>query len=906
MTIRNLEFLFRPKSIAVIGASDRQGSVGATVIRNVLAGGFSGPVYPVNRRQAEVAGRRAYRDVTSLPEAPDLAVIATPPATVPEVIGALGARGTRAAVVLTAGLAAARDGEGRSLTQAMLDAARPHLLRILGPNCVGLLVPGLGINASFAHTSALPGNLAFVSQSGGLTTAVLDWARSRGIGFSHFISLGDAADVDFGDVLDYLASDPATRAILLYIESVRAARKFMSAARAAARNKPVLAVKAGRVPEGARAATSHTGALAGADDVYDAAIRRAGMLRVDTVLELFGAVETLSRAKPVYGDRLAIMTNGGGPGVMATDALVRGGGRLASLSEQSLKRLDELLPATWSRGNPVDIIGDAAVERYVATLEILIQEPAADAVLFIHVPTAVVAAAEIARACAPVAKNGRVLACWLGGSALDEARRIFAEEGIPTYATPEEAVAGFLQLVDYRCNHQALMETPSSAPKEFVPDTGAAREVVRTALGQGRELLSEPEAKRVVAAYGIPIVETRVAASAEEAAQIAQTLGFPVALKILSPQVTHKSDVGGVALDLASEAEVRTAAEAMARRLGERVPGAELAGFTVQEMVRRPRAHETIVGVAPDPVFGPVILFGQGGVAVEVIADRAVALPPLNLALAKELVSRTRIARLLDGYRDRPPADRAALHLALEQVSQLIIDLPEVVELDINPLLVDERGVIALDARIRVAPATMGGTDRLAIRPYPQELEERIDFHGRELVLRPIRPEDEPQHARFLARVDPEDLRLRFFTAVRAFSHSQLARFTQIDYDREMAFIATARDGGGAEETLGVVRAIADPDRTRAEFAILVRSDIKGKGLGSLLMEKMGRYCRARGIGELVGDVLATNQRMLALARDVGFEIGPSGDPGVVRARLLLRTDSPAPPAMGRARPLSA
>ena len=597
---------------------------------------------------------------------PDLAVIATPPAAVPDVIGALGTCGTRAAVVLTAGLAAARDGEGRSLTQAMLEAAHPHLLRILGPNCVGLLVPGLGINASFAHTSALPGNLAFVSQSGGLTTAVLDWARSRGIGFSHFVSLGDAADVDFGDLLDYLGSDPATHAILLYIESVRAARKFMSAARAAARNKPVLAIKAGRAPEGARAVASHTGALAGSDEVYDAAIRRAGMLRVGTVLELFDAVETLSRAKPVYGDRLAIMTNGGGPGVMATDALVRGGGRLASLSEQSLKRLDELLPGAWSHGNPVDIIGDAPVERYVATLETLLREPMADAVLFIHVPTAIVAAAEIARACAAPAKSGRVLGCWLGGGALDEARRIFADEGIPTYATPEEAVAGFLQLVDYRRNQQTLMETPSSAPKDSVSDTEVARDVVRAALGQGRELLSEPEAKRVLAAYGIPVVETRVAASAEEAAQLAQTLGFPVALKILSPQVTHKSDVGGVALDLASEAEVRGAAEAMARRLRERAPGAELAGFTVQKMVRRPRAHETIVGVASDPVFGPVILFGQGGVAVEVIADRAVALPPLNLALARELVSRTRIARLLDGYRDRPPADREALHLALD------------------------------------------------------------------------------------------------------------------------------------------------------------------------------------------------------------------------------------------------
>ena len=891
MTIRNLEFLFRPKSIAVIGASDREGSVGATVMRNVLAGNFSGPIYPVNPGHPEIAGRRAFRDAASLPAAPDLAVIATPPATVPGIIAALGARGTRAAVVLTAGLAVATDGEGRSLTQAMLDASRPHLLRILGPNCVGLLVPGLGINASFAHTSALPGELAFVSQSGGLTTAVLDWAKSRGIGFSHFVSLGDAADVDVGDVLDYLASDPKTRAILLYIESVRAARKFMSAARAAARNKPVLAVKAGRAPEGARAAASHTGALAGSDEVFDTAIRRAGMLRVETVLELFDAVETLARAKPVYGDRLAIMTNGGGPGVMATDALVRSGGKLASLSKETLKRLDELLPATWSRGNPVDIIGDAPVERYVATLDTLINEREADAVLFMHVPTAIVPAAEIARACAPSAQRGRVLGCWLGGDTLDEARRIFDDAGVPTYGTPEEAVAAFLQLVDYRRNQEALMETPPSAPSDFSPDTKAAREVLRQALAQGRDLLSEPEAKRVLAAYDIPVVQTRIAGSAEEAARIAREIGFPVALKILSPQVTHKSDVGGVALYLRSAGDVRSAAEAIARRLRERAPEAELAGFSVQKMVQRPRALETIVGVTVDSVFGPVILFGQGGVAVEVIGDRAVALPPLNLALAKDLVSRTRIARLLDGYRDQPPADAGAIHRTLTQVSQLVIDLPEIVELDINPLLVDERGVIALDARIRVARTERSGVERLAIRPYPRELEERVALHGREILLRPIRPEDEPQHARFLAGIEPEDLQLRFFRFVRAFYHPDLARFTQIDYDREMAFIAVSGAEGAAEETLGVVRAVADPDRASAEFAVLVGSDMKGKGLGSLLMKKIIRYCREQGIGELVGDMLATNRRMLALARGLGFEVRPGEDPQVVRGRLALKSD---------------
>ena len=888
MTVRNLEYLFRPASIAVFGASDRERSVGATVMRNLLAGGFAGAVYPVNPRHATVAGRRAYRSAAELPAAPDLAVIATPPATVPGIISELGARGTRAAVVLTAGLAAASDGQGRTLAQSMLDAARPHLLRVLGPNCVGLLVPPLGINASFAHTSALPGHLAFVSQSGGLTTAVLDWARSRGIGFSHFISLGDSADVDFGDVLDYLANDGNTRAILLYVESVRAARKFMSAARAAARNKVVLVVKAGRAPEGARAAMSHTGALAGSDDVYDAAIRRAGMLRVNTVAELFDAVETLARAPAVSGDRLAILTNGGGPGVMAADALSLGGGRLATLSPGTIARLDRSLPATWSHGNPVDIIGDAPVERYTAALEALLDEPEADAVLFMHVPTAIVAAADIARACALLAAKGRVLSCWLGGSGLDAARRIFDDAGVADYATPEQAVAGFQQLVNYRRNQQALMEAPPSIPADFTPDRGAARRIVAAVLAAGREMLSEAEAKEVLAAYGIPVVRTRVVASGEEAASVAAEIGFPVALKVISPQVTHKSDVGGIALALLDAGEVRAAAAAIARRLRERVPGATLAGYTVQGMVRRPRAVETIVGVTVDAVFGPVILFGHGGVAVEVVGDRAIALPPLNLALARDLVSRTRISRLLEGYRDRSPADRQALYLALTQVSQLVIDLAEIVELDINPLLVDDQGVVALDARVRVAAAAAAGAERLAIKPYPQELEERIRILDRDVLLRPILPEDEPRHARFLARVEPEDMRMRFFHSVRSLPHSAMARFTQIDYDREMAFIAVDADG----ETLGVVRAIADPDRAAAEFAILVRSDLKGRGLGVVLMQKIIAYCRGQGIGRMTGEVLAGNKRMLVLARREGFEV-TLAEGGVCRLTLHL-------PAAGR------
>lgn len=889
MSVRNLDYLFRPVSVAVIGATDRPGSLGATVMRNMLDGGFSGPVWPVNPKHATIAGRPAFAGVAQLPAAPDMAVICTPPATVPALIGALGERGTRAAIVLTAGLAREKTADGRTVAAAMLDAARPHLLRILGPNCVGLLVPAAKLNASFAHAHALPGRIAFVSQSGALTTAMLDWAASRGIGFSHFVSLGDSADVDFGDVLDYLSSDRDSRAILLYIESITSARKFMSAARAAARNKPVIAVKTGRVAEGARAAASHTGALAGVDEVYDAALARAGILRVATTGELFDATETLSHARPLGGSRVAIVTNGGGPGVMATDALIAGGGRLATLAESTLRELDGLLPSTWSRGNPVDIIGDAPVARYVAALRAVLADPGVDAVLFMHAPTAIVPSAEIARACVSVAGAARcgVFACWLGGETVREADAVFHAAGIPTYATPEDAVRGFLQMVTYRRNQELLMQTPPSIAEEFVPDTAAARSVIEAALAEGCAELSEPQAKRMLAAYGIPVVETRVARDAEEAVRVADELGYPVVLKILSSDISHKSDVGGVVLNLNSAGGVRDAANAVRRRCSELRPRAKLEGFAMQKMVQRGSAHELIAGVATDPTFGPVILFGQGGTAVEVIGDKAVALPPLNLALAEDLVSRTRVAKLLEGYRDRPPIDHAALCLTLVKISHLAADFPELVEMDVNPLLADSVGVIALDARVRIAPATSTGAGRLAIRPYPKELEEWIEFDGRRVLLRPIRPEDEPQHARFLSRIDPRDLQLRFFHAVKSLPRSALARFTQIDYDREMAFIAVAPGSDGAPETLGVVRACSDPDGVNAEFAILVRSDLKARGLGMLLMRKIVAYCRGRGITRLVGEVMSGNSRMLDLAHQLGFAVA-SGEGAVCRVVLEL------------------
>jgi acetyltransferase len=896
MSVRNLEHFFAPRSVAVIGASDKPHSVGATVLRNLIEGGFQGAIHPVNPRHDMLAGRRVYPGVAMLGEAPDLAIICTPPATVPGIIAELGAAGTRAAIVLTAGLGALHDASGRSLKQAALDAAKPYLLRLLGPNCVGLLVPGIGLNASFAHTGALPGRIAFVSQSGALVTGVLDWARSRGIGFSKFISLGDSADVDFGDVVDYLAGDPDTDAILMYMEDLKHARKFMSAARAAARSKPTLILKSGRAPEGARAAASHTGALAGADDVYDAAIRRAGMLRVLSTEDLFDAVETLARAHPLYGERLAILTNGGGPGVMATDELVCSGGTLATLSPVTLARLDELLPATWSHANPVDIIGDAPASRYAGALQVLLGDTGSDAVLFIHAPTAIVSSVEIANALVPVARaaSRNILACWLGGDAVAEARGIFSDAGIPTFGTPEDAVHAFLQIVHFRRNQRLLMQAPPAAPGDALVDRVMAQvqaqAVARSALAAGRQMLSEPEAKQVLAAYGIPVVETRIALGVDEAVLDAQEIGFPVAIKILSPDINHKSDVGGVVLDLETPAAVRMAAQAMHDRLSSLQPQARLQGFSVQAMARRPQANELIVGVTTDPVFGPVILFGQGGIAVEIMDDHTVGLPPLNMVLARDMVSRTRVSKLLAGYRNRPAADVDAICRTLIRVAQLVTDIPEIAELDINPLLADSAGVIALDARIRVVAFDQDADPllRLAIRPYPQELEENIAWDGTAVTLRPIRPEDGAAHVAFFNALTPEDVRYRMFMGVRELQPSQLARFTQVDYDREMAFIATRPGPEGAPETLGVARVVADPDNVKAEFAVIVRSDLKGRGLGRILMNKLIAYCRARGTCEIVGETLAENRPLLSLVRKLGFEVNRRHGDITVQLRLVL------------------
>jgi acetyltransferase len=887
MSIRNLDAIFRPTSVALIGATPRAHAIGQLVADNLVKGGLGVPVMPVNPHRETVSGMSTFPDVASLPVAPDLGVICTPPVTVPGLIAELGARGARAAIVITAGFGEGGSEEGRALRQQMLDAARPHLLRIVGPNCLGVLSTSAGLNASFAHVPPLKGHVAFVAQSGAMLTTVLDWATDRGIGFSHLISLGDMADVDFGDMLDWLATDESTQAILLYVEGITQARKFMSAARAAARLKPVIAIKAGRAAGAAKAAASHTGALAGIDGVYDAAFQRAGILRVFDLDEVFDAVETLAMRPPVKGDALTILTNGGGVGVLATDALLEQGGRLAELAPDTLTKLNAVLPPTWSHGNPVDIIGDADGPRYAAAMEVLADAPGTDAILVLNCPTAVSSGIDAAKAVVGIAQKSHraVLTNWLGAKHAEESRKIFSDASLPAYDTPEKAVRGFMHLVRYARGQDTLMEVPPSIPSSFMPDEAGARAVVAEALRDGESWLSEPHVRQLLTCYDIPVVHSATVRTPQEAADKAREFATPVALKIFSPDITHKSDVGGVALDLAGPEIVRATAEAMQARIAVANPTARLEGFTVQEMIRRPGAIELILGMAVDATFGPFLLFGQGGTAVEVIADKALALPPLNLMLARSMMAQTRVWRQLEGYRDHPPAALDRIALTLVQLSQMICDIDEIVDLDINPLLADSSGVIALDARIKIRAASgeQAHDGRLCIKPYPKELECRETIPGLgEMLLRPVKPEDAPDFVKFFDRMSPGDIRLRFFSPLRALSKPLLARLTQIDYDREMAFVLFDKD-----ELIGVTRLSADPDNVRAEYALTVRTDRQGHGLGRFLTRKLIAYARARGIAELFGDVLIENEWMLALCREMGFDIGvPSS--GVVRVTLKL------------------
>ena len=893
MTIRNLDQLLKPRSTALLGASDRPGGVGAVMTRNLVQGGFKGDIWLVNPKHNRVGGAACYANVTALPGIPDLAVIATPPDTIPALIDELGRMGCRAAVVITAGI------HGQ-LKKAMLDAAGRHLLRIQGPNCLGLILPPQGVNASFSHIMPPVGNLAFLSQSGALITGIIDWAASRSIGFSHVISMGDMADVDSGDLLDYLAGDVQSHAILMYLESVAAGTKFLSAARRAARAKPVIVIKSGRHASGAAAALSHTGALAGADRAFEAAFRRAGLLRVRELSELFSAAEVLATVPAISGDRLVIVTNGGGAGVLAADRLSDLGREVSTLSPDTMTRLESILPATWSRRNPVDIVGDADARRFGESLMAVLEDPAIDAALVINCPTALNPGIEAAQAITGVIEQRRaagkpekaVLTAWLGVSAAAAAREHFAAKSIPTFDTQAEAIEAFAQLSRYRSAQAALMATPPSLPDAIFQDGAAASALISTALCAGHETLTEFEAKALLAAYGIPTVETAIATTPEEAQRLSASIisqyGACV-LKILSVDISHKSESGGVSLDLATPEKVFHAANLMLARIKSAKPNARVDGFTIQPMVQRPNAQELLLGISVDPTFGPLVTFGTGGIAVEAIRDVAHALPPLDMNLAHDLMSQTRIWRLLQGYRNRPPADLNAIALTLVRLSYLAAHHPEIREIDINPLLADETGVIALDARVRITDNAKSPRVPMAIKPYPSEWERTRELPGfGRVLLRPIRPEDETLYDAFFAKIDVGDIRLRFFSSHVSLTHKFLARFTQIDYAREMAFIAVVPD---RSELIGVARFIADPDFVAGEFGVLVRSDFKGRGLGWALMTHLIDYAKASGLREIYGHVLRENTTMLAMSQELGFEevADPAtSSPGLVNVKLKL------------------
>lgn len=897
MSTYRLKNLLSPRSVALVGASPRQGSVGRAILGNIHKAQFQGEFGLVNSRYAEIDGVRTVGSLDKLPFVPELVVITAPATAVVGIIEEAGKLGTAGALIVTSGLG---HGAG-SLADAAERAAHKYGMRLIGPNCLGIIMPGVNLNASFAANMPRLGNLALISQSGAIATGMVDWAAQRAVGFSGIVSIGDQVDVDIADLLDYFALDGKTRAILLYVEAIKDASKFMSAARAAARIKPVVVVKSGRMAQGAKAAATHTGALAGSDAVYDAAFRRAGILRVSDLRELFDCAETLGRVDSPPGKRLAILTNGGGIGVLAIDRLVELGGIPAAISPETRQKLDAVLPPTWSGSNPVDIVGDADPARYAAALEVLLADASNDAILVMNVQTAIASADDIAATVTGVVAKYRekyhrsakpVLAVWVG--AHQDIGDLLSGAGIPNYLTEDDAVRGFMHLVNHREVVAALAQVPPAMPIEFAPDIEAARGIVAGALAEGRQWLDPVEVKRLLEAYDIPMVPTFAAADAEQAVAYASELfaqGATVVLKIMSRDIVHKSDVGGVVLNLTTPDAVRAATAGILSRAKALRPDARISGVVVQAMVVRQKARELILGLADDPTFGTVIVFGRGGTAVEIINDKALALPPLDLQLARDLIERTRVSRLLRAYRDVPAVKPDAVAMVLVNLAQMAADIPQIRELDINPLLADEAGVLTVDARVAVGEVERkfkgSGPGNFAVRPYPSQWQRHLEVKdGWRVFARPVRPEDEPLIHEFLRHVTSQDLRLRFFAPMKEFTHEFIARLTQLDYARAMAFVALDETTG---EVLGVVRIHSDSIYESGEYAILLRSDLKGRGLGWALMQLIIEYAKSEGLKVIAGDVLQENTVMLEMCRNLGFEV--KADPhehGICNVKLKL------------------
>jgi acetyltransferase len=888
MNTHYLAPLFTPQSVVLFGASDRADSVGGVVFRNLLTSGFEGRIYGINPKRAEVQGHKAYSSIDDIDDTIDLAVVATPAKSIPAIVEACGERGIRMMLILSAGFRETGP-EGRKLEDRVTQMVRRYDIRLMGPNCLGIIRPDKGLNITFGNNNAKPGNLAFVSQSGAICTAILDWAEKNGVGFSAVVSSGIAADLGFGDYLDYLVSDPKTKAILLYIEGINDSRRFMSALRAAARIKPVIALKVGRHAAGAEASMSHTGALVGSDETFSAALSRSGVLRVETVGQLFAAAKALSSLHyRGASERLVIVTNGGGPGVMAADRATDQGIELSSLSGETMARLNEVLPSVWSHGNPVDIIGDAPPERYQQAIDICLEDSDVDGVIVILTPQAMTAPTEVAKAVIECARKSKkpIMTSWMGGGQVEAARELFLQARVPDFGTLENAVDAFSYLARYNRNQRLLLQTPArlTTGRES-PDSDGARLIIEAVLKEQRDILTEPESLAVLTAFGIPTVRNAVARSANEALIVAESIGFPIAMKVFSSDISHKSDAGGVRLNIGSAQEVRGAYKQLLEQVAQRVPDAKIEGVTIEKMYRSSNGRELMVGIIRDPVFGPVISFGSGGTAVEVMGDSAISLPPLNHRLTRDLIKRTKVSKLLGEFRNMPAVDMDKLIDALLAVSSMACELPWIKEMDINPLIVDENEVVAVDARIVVAypkPST-DPYHHLAIHPYPAHLARTVQLNdGTDIVIRPIRPEDAEIEAQFIRDLSDEARYFRFMNSLQELSQEMLVRFTQIDYHNEMALIAVTMTDAG-EEQIGVARYTTNLDKTSCEFALVVSDQWQSRGIAHHLMRNLMDVARDRNLERIQGQVLSKNSRMLDLMTSLNFSISNDPDDTAVK-----------------------
>ena len=883
-----LNKLFNPKTIAVIGASDRADSVGHAVMKNLTAGGYKGIVYPINPKHESVLSVKAYKSVLEVGDEIDLAIIATPAATVPGIIKECGEAGVGGAIIISAGfdeIGAA----GEALTAEILDTAKKHKMRIIGPNCLGFIRPAHNLNASFANKMALRGKIAFISQSGALCTAILDWSLKNNVGFSYFVSIGSMIDVGFHDLIDYFGQDPDTTSILIYMESLKEARKFMSAARAFSRTKPIIVLKVGRSQAGAKAARSHTGSLAGDDAIFDAAFERAGIVRVDTTVGLFHTAKALAMQPRPAGNRMAVITNAGGPGVIAADALYAMGGELAQIDKKTIGALDKFLPPAWSWGNPVDILGDADAKRYRHTLEILLNEDNIDAILAILTPQAMTnpsaVAAELVKVKNP--KNKTILASWMGGADVEEGRTILEKGHIPVYRQPEDAIRSFTHIRDYAKRLELLYETPATTPHAFKPKTAANRKLIKEALAAGRETLTEAEAKILLSNYEIPVPESAVAKTPEEAARGGAKLGWPVAMKVLSPDIFHKTDIGGVELNIGSKEEARQTFKRIFAALKKSGEKAAFEGVLIEPMVKK--RYELLIGCKKDPIFGPAIVFGLGGVAVEIFKDTKVGLPPLNMSLSLQLIKETKIYRLLKGYRGMPGADIEAIQFLLYKFAYLVADFPEIKEIDINPFAVDEAGGVVLDAKVLLDKTVLGKNikpfSHLVISPYPMEyMGDFIMKNAREALVRPIRPEDAPAWIELVKTLSAETQRQRFFGPLGAITPALVERYTQIDYDREIALVAETADKD--KKMMGVVRLISDPEGKTAEFAMAIGDPWHFQGLGNHFTDRILMIARERGIKKVWAKFLRGNQPMISIFSKRNFTISYKGNIGYAELRF--------------------